>query len=316
MVAYRTFVLTSRGHIPIGTLENQEIEVWNGQEFTKTVVLKTKTQEPLRTLVMDSGATIELSANHLVQVQYKYWDPTLTARPVKDVEFGIRTIKGKFPIIETGTEKFPYAYTHGFYMGAEKYHRQARNVVSRATVFGSRRPSLEYLETTSETDKVNIVFPSDMPDIWDTPLDSKYSLETKLEWLAGLFDGGLVLRKQHPRPIWHMYSYNEEFLKDLKLLFQTLGGDARVIKNQDMNRASYSLRLSGVTMQNLRSMLIPTKTLTIPEIKYNPKKRTYQVPRIADVIDEGVVADTYGFIEPNRRTAVFNGILIGDGYST
>jgi ribonucleoside-diphosphate reductase alpha chain len=183
-------------------------------------------------------------------------------------------------------------------------------------VFGSRRPSLEYLETTSETDKINIVFPSDMPDIWDIPLDTKYSLETKLEWLAGLFDGGLVLRKQKPRPIWHIYSYNEEFLKDLKLLFQTLGGDARVVKNQDMNRASYSLRLSGVTMQNLRSMLIPTKTLTIPEIKYNPKKRTYQVPRIADVIDEGVVADTYGFIEPNRRTAVFNGILIGDGYPT
>jgi ribonucleoside-diphosphate reductase alpha chain len=170
------------------------------------------------------------------------------------------------------------------------------------------------LELSPDTDKINLVFPSDMPDKWDTPLDCKYSRETRLEWIAGLFDGGLVLRKQQPKPIWDIYSHNMSFLKDLKLLFQTLGGDARVTKNEDMNRAPYSLRLSGSTMQKLRSLPVVTRTMTIPEVKYNSKKRTNQIPRFADLIDEGVVADTYGFIEPNRRMAVFNGILLADGY--
>lgn len=313
MLARDTLVLTSCGHLPIGSLENQQVEVWNGQEFSSTVVVKTGTNKQLHTLVLDSGGEITLTPEHELTVQNAYWVHTLEAKKVSDLVVGEKLLKGLFPILETGTKSFPYAYTHGFYMGSERYHRNTKNVTSRAAVYGIRRPALEYLELDEKTDKVNLHFPSDMPDIFDTPLDISYSLETKLEWLSGLFDGGLVKRKADNSPIWHIYSHNGNFLKDLKLMFQTLGGDARVIKNQDMEKAPYSIRLSGVAMQNLRKMKLPTKTLTIPEINYY--RRGYQMPRVVDVVDEGMVGDAFGFIEPKRRAGVFNGILLGDGYS-
>lgn len=311
MVAYNTLLLTDKGHIPVGTLENQEVSVWNGHEFVSTVVVKTRRNESLRTLVLDSGATIELHPDHNVIIQNSYWAHTITTEKVSEQVPGKKLLKGKFPILEMGDKTFPHAYTHGFYMGVEKYHRQDKNCVSRTSVYGTRRPALQFLEL-KESDKTSLYFPDSIPDIYEVPLSTEYSLETKLDWLAGLFDGGLTKRAVRDRPIWHIYSKSENFLKDLKLMFQTLGGDARVIKNEDLARDPYSIRLSGVTMQNLRKMQIPLNNHQIPEINYY--RRGFQMPRIVDVLDEGVVGDTYGFIEPKRRSAVFNGILLGDGY--
>jgi ribonucleoside-diphosphate reductase alpha chain len=314
MVAYQTLLLTDKGHIPIGTLENQEVNVWNGEEFVSTVVIKTRTNAPLRTLALDSGAEIELHPDHNIHIQNAYWKHTITTEKVSEQEPGKKLLKGKFPILQMGTKTFPYAYTHGFYMGVEKYHRLRKNVVSRTATYGMRRPAISYLELDPKTDKTNLYFPEDMPDIYEVPLSTEYSLETKLEWLAGLFDGGLTKRANREQPIWHIYSKSEGFLRDLKLMFQTLGGDARVIKNQDMERDPYSIRLSGVTMQNIRKFNIQMNNHVIPEINYY--RRGFQMPRIVSVLDEGAVGDTYGFIEPNRRSAIFNGILLGDGYTT
>lgn len=312
MVAYNTLLLTDRGYIPIGTLENQEVRVWNGEEFTTTVIIKTSRDSSLVTLVLDSGGEIELHPSHNIHIHNTYWGDTSTMERVQDQEVGKRLVKGTFPVLEMGAKEFPYAYTHGFYMGVEKYHRSTPYVVSRNATYGIRRPAIRHLKLDAATDKTNLYFPKDMPDIYDTPLSTEYSFETRLEWLAGLFDGGLIKRAVRAQPIWHIYSKSGGFLKDLKLIFQTFGGDARVIKNQDLERDPYSIRLSGVLMQNLRKFELPMHVHHIPEIHYY--RRGYQMPRIADIKDEGLRGDTYGFIEPNRRAAIFNGILLGDGY--
>lgn len=314
MSTKNTLLLTSKGYLTLGELENQQVEVWNGQEFTKTVVIKTGKDVPIRTVTFDSGASAELSINHQVYLFDNYVVTTHITKKVSEIDVKDKLIKGVFPILEFGTKEFPFAYTNGFYTGAERYHRVRNYAVSRAAIFSSRHVCLEYLEIDKKlTDRNSLIFSPDVVEMYQIPFDAEYSLETRLDWLAGLFDGGLIKRKVKPRPIWDIYSKNENFLREMKLFMQMLGGDARVTKNEDLARAPYSLRVAGVTMQNIRKLGLPAHSTSIPEIKL--KNRGYTMPKIASVVDEGVVADTYGFIEPNRRAGVFNGILLGDGYS-
>jgi ribonucleotide reductase alpha subunit len=51
-VAPETLVLTDKGHIPIGTLEDQEVNVWNGEEWSNVTVKKTATDASLITVTV------------------------------------------------------------------------------------------------------------------------------------------------------------------------------------------------------------------------------------------------------------------------
>ncbi len=46
-VAPQTPLWTKQGQIAIGTLENQEVEIWNGDQWSKVTVIKTGSQQPL-----------------------------------------------------------------------------------------------------------------------------------------------------------------------------------------------------------------------------------------------------------------------------
>jgi ribonucleotide reductase alpha subunit len=51
-VAPETLVLTDQGNLPIGTLEGQEVSVWNGEEWSRVTVKKTATDAELITITV------------------------------------------------------------------------------------------------------------------------------------------------------------------------------------------------------------------------------------------------------------------------
>ena len=63
-VAPETMILTSEGYFEIKTLENQIVDVWNGEEFTKTTVFKTGEQKELIKVVLSNGSYIECTPYH------------------------------------------------------------------------------------------------------------------------------------------------------------------------------------------------------------------------------------------------------------
>jgi len=307
MYAPETLVLTPTGHLPIASLDGHMVDVWNGTDYSLVLVGKYGEDQKLITVLFDTGAEFTCSTDLRLFIQQGYFDHTIVRKKVENLAIDDRLVKATFPIIQHGNEKFPYAYTHGFYTGAEKYKRRNR-IVSRASIYGARRPCLDYLEIDNVlTDKKSLYFYNQMPEDFTLPLDGKYSLETKLEWLAGFFDGGLTKRKVGSQPMWHIYSENFEFLKQVKLLIQTLGEDIRVVKNEDINRLPYSLRFSGRPMQTLRKLAVPTKYITIPEIEYY--RRGVSSPRVKQIIDNNRYDTSYTFMEPINHRAVFNGIL-------
>lgn len=302
-----TLVLTSEGYKEISSLTSRFL-VWNGAEFTPATAQKVADLQRVFRVTTSSGAEIECSPGFEFRIQREYYIHSVNERAVSELDTGDRLIKGEFPIIDSGDKEFPYAYTHGYYTGAEKFKRR-KKVLGRSAVYGTRRPALEFLILDENKEqKVSLQFPEDMPSDYQIPLEAGYSLETRLEWLAGLFDGGLIKRKVGKQPIWDVYSDNVDFLFRLKLLVQTLGADARVTKNKDLNRAHYTFRISNRSVQNLRMLKIPMKNHTFPEIEY--KRRGSEFPKVARVIDDYKKSDLYNITQDKGDTVVMNGILL------
>lgn len=306
-VAPETLVLTRKGHERISSLDGKEAEIWTGSDFETTSIFKVAENKKILRVTTDTGAEICCSFDHIFYHQPGYTTAVIEEVPASELEIGMRLQKSPaFPVTEGGTKVFPHAYTHGFYVGAERFHKRG-GALTRASIFGARRSVLEYLELDEEkTDNISLHFPSSLPDMWDIPLDSDYSIETKLEWLSGLFDGGLIKRKTTERPIWHLYSTSGDFLGQVKLLIQTLGGDTRVIPNQDLARFPYSLRLSGVALQNLIKLNINPHTHRFPVIQYT--RRGITSPKILKIEDDFRDTDVYNFVGTSSYGAIFNGI--------
>lgn len=291
----------------IGTLDTQEVEIWNGIEFEKTSVFNVAHSVQIITVTADTGQELQCSTTHMFTHQPNYIQDVLTSVQATELEPGMRLLKSpQFPVITSGTKVLPHAYSHGFYAGAEKYRRR-RLVTSKAALFGGRRRILEHLElSTPAMDKANIYFLDTMPEDYEVPVEAGYSLETRLQWLAGFFDGGATMRKTRPKPIWYMYSESRDFLQQVKLLIQTLGGDARVVPTTALTQEPYSLRISGPAMQKLQELGIPVIDTPIPINTYT--KRGLTSPKIASIEDSFRDSDVYNFVGTERKMAIFNGL--------
>ncbi len=306
-VTPETLVLTDKGHERISTLDTQEVKVWNGQDFEDTSVFKVAENVKILRLTTTTGVELECSEDQVFYHQPTFDSNVVEAVTAAELEPGMRLLRApSHPVITYGDKKFPHAYSHGFYAGVEKYHRR-NGAVSRAVIFGKRRPILDILDLNfDKTDKANLYFVDTLPEAFEVPLGPGYSLETRLEWLAGLVDGGFNLRKTKPRPLYALYTENWDFLVQTKLFFQIMGGDVRITKNQDLTRAQYSMRISGRYMQNLKKLNMPTVTTRIEEHTY--LKRGLETPKIITVEDAYRTSDVYNFIGTEMGTAVFNGL--------
>jgi ribonucleotide reductase alpha subunit len=99
-VAPETQILTSKGYFPIKDLENQIVQVWNGQEFTETMVCKTGENQELLKVVLNNGIEIECTPYHKFYITTN--DIPFDA---KDLKNGMRLIQSNFPIIENESNK-------------------------------------------------------------------------------------------------------------------------------------------------------------------------------------------------------------------
>lgn len=128
-VAPETMILTSKGYYKIEKLENQEVQIWNGQEWSTTVVRKTGEDQELLKVRLSNGSELECTHYHKFYVAKgkrpsEY--PILTKIDAKDLEPGMKLIKSEFPIIDNGPSDFPYPYEHGLFSadGTMEHSRQ------------------------------------------------------------------------------------------------------------------------------------------------------------------------------------------------
>ena len=119
-VAPETLVLTIDGHKEIQTLVDNDVDVWNGEEFSKVKIMKTGEIQDLIDVFTDDGSKLSCTPYHKFYIQENYSETSIKQIDAKDLKPNDKIIKSLFPVID-GNDKFLYPYTHGFFCGNGTY---------------------------------------------------------------------------------------------------------------------------------------------------------------------------------------------------
>jgi ribonucleoside-diphosphate reductase alpha chain len=116
-VTGNTTVLTSKGSIPIDELKDQDVEVWNGLEWSPTTVRQTSESAEIMNIEFEDGTYIYCTPYH------KFYKRNGSKIQTSDLEIGMQIERlDNLPVIHMkDTGKFKYAYTEGFFSGDGTY---------------------------------------------------------------------------------------------------------------------------------------------------------------------------------------------------
>jgi len=141
-VAPETCILTDKGYAEICTLQDQQVNVWNGVEFSEVAVRKTGEEQELMTIETSDGCTLDCTPYHKFYIQTKYESSRKTndekneknekndeknkrnkhivVVEAQNLKENDKIIKCSYPVLD-GTANIEYAYTHGFFCGDGTY---------------------------------------------------------------------------------------------------------------------------------------------------------------------------------------------------
>lgn len=320
-VAPETKVLTKDGYVEIKSIEGKSVEAWNGTEWSDVVIVRTGENQKLITVKTKDGFELDCTPYH------KFYLKNGKEVRACDLKGGDKLIKFDLPVID-GESNLPNAYANGFYSGdgclvGNKqrlyFYGEKKKLIERCgnIFFGEiNQPKQDriYLHTRELNEKFFVP-------------DSSYTIGSRMEWLAGLFDSdGTVSRNGETQSI-QVASINKTFLQEVQLMLQTCGVVSKVTKARDSgmfllpsNNGSGEDKLynckevhrllignGGVTQLQALGLKLSRLILT----DHKPNRECSQFVKIEEIIDKGRVADTFCFTEPKRNMAMFNGILTG-----
>jgi len=301
-VAPETKILTKDGYIPIKDLHGQSVEVWNGQEFSNTVVHQTGRMQKLLTVGCSNGMELRCTPYHKFFVCDKY-NPSQTIEvEARNLTLDMKIIKHAFPIINTYTRTMSNAYTYGMFCARGTYDNNGKPEIALPASYtdllpyiakeyqhmhsnGSATVGIKYIETT-----------------FFVPVN--YSVETKVQWLSGFVDGCCAVE---PSAKFYVSSSYSKFMKDVLMLLQTLGVHASIVKCSATN--GYRIYFDQNMLQRLVPLGFSPKKYPCLNMQQHTVAEQYEHITITKVEDRDEYDDTYCFNEPLRHAGVFNGVL-------
>lgn len=329
-VAPYTKILTSKGYQVIGDLKNQEVEVWNGKEWSKVTVKKTGSDQELVRVKLSSGQVIDCTSYHKFYVQTgKYSEGKIIEKRAQELEEGDKLIKFDLPVIE-GEETLEHAYDNGFFSGDGCMDGPR----SRIYLYNKKRELQKFfssVDTWINQDAFNrdYGYGKDLKVKYFVP-GANYTVESRIKWLAGLLDAdGTSLKSVEGSCSLQIASTNQNFLRNLQLMLQTLGCHSKItltrkagrfmmpkndgtgeLKEYDCNPV-WRIVISCGALTKLTEL-----GLVCNRVKWNivkePNRGALRFVRVESKPEkiEGL-HDTYCFTEPKRHMGVFNGALTG-----
>jgi ribonucleoside-diphosphate reductase alpha chain len=190
-----TQILTSNGYKVIKQLEENEVEVWNGSEWSKVTVKKTGTNQNLIRVNLSNSAYLDCTPEHKFYTVEKYSKSKKVEVQAQDLLPGANLIKYDLPdaIELTNPEEFKYPYTHGFFCGDgttyDNYSKTKK--YGKIYLYGAKKKLLEYINYTSYTenntnDRYDVVLPKDIAPKFTIPINAL--INDKLRWFEGYCD--------------------------------------------------------------------------------------------------------------------------------
>ena len=332
-VSPNTNILTSEGYKLIGELEDEEVEVWNGEEWSNVFVRKTGENQKLLRVRTKDGYELDCTEYHKFYVQRGYERGTgknkleILEIRAKDLKPGDKLIKFELPIIQ-GNKTLIHAYDNGFYSGDGCLTNQGQRIY----LYHGKQKLIEYFSSVTswrseDNQNRTIGHTRLLKDKFFVP-SGDYTIESRLKWLSGLLDSDGTVTNNNGSQSLQIASVEKEFLKEIQLMLQTLGCDSKVTimrdegsyklpKNDGSNelgdfncKEAYRLLINGNSLFKLTQLGLECNRLEWNTRK--PNRECSQFIKIESVEELPDLSDTFCFTEPKRKMGMFNGILTGN----
>jgi ribonucleoside-diphosphate reductase alpha chain len=328
-VAPETQILTRDGYQPISELEDEYVDVWNGEDWSNVQVKKTSDNQELIKVVID-GEYLECTPYHKFYVV----DKVKTYSKVKsfiekrayELQPGDKLIKYELPIID-GERELENAYTLGFHTGDGSY-TQGKPILD---LYGNKKQVLEHIAYTRYYEDVNNnrirTYLSIPPHTKFVVPGVDYTIESRLKWFAGLVDSDGHIAKNGNTETIQIVSIHFDFLREVKYMLHTLGVNAKITNGVEAAmrlmpdghggqkeydcKQSWRLLISNTGLARLCNLDFHHYTKK-SNISFNiPNRNAERFNVVEDVIYTGRFDKTYCFEEPKRHMGMFNGFLTG-----
>ncbi|PCI27170.1 hypothetical protein COB52_05240 [Candidatus Kaiserbacteria bacterium] len=328
-VQKNTLILTDKGHLRIKDLKDEYVNVWNGEQFSQVCVKKTGDDDHLLKIKLSNGMELECTEKHKWIVQDG--DPRKNSTKkvfTKDLKIGDRLVKFETPIVDYNeAEEFPFPYTHGFFCGDDGLYNYGDPCV---VLHGEKTKLISHLDISNliynptKQNSITVQFPIQLENKFVVPIN--YSTCSKLRWLEGYCDAdGCIGYGPKGQETIQIVSTNNDFLKQVQLMIQTLGIQTKISSAQNQKtcllpdgeggrkeypcQLSWCLSITTLGIQKLSRIGFSPNRLQI--LNNVSAKNAIVFVTIEEIIDENKYEETYCFNEPLKHQGVFNGILTG-----
>ena len=320
-----TTILTAQGNLVIKDLENQNVNVWNGKQWSNTTVVKTNTNQELIEVTLNTGESIKCTPYHKFYVQESYSSKPVEKR-ASELSVDDKLIKFNVEAIQGGNKTLDKAYQNGFFTG-DGCSYKGKSIVYLYNDKKSLRH--KFTDVTYEYSyKERITLHVDgLQDKFFIP-NSDYSIKDRLDWLSGLMDADGTVVTNGTNECLQLASINPEFLRDLQQMLLTLGVRSKVTLNKKACKTSmpkndgtgdYALYnckqverilISSSSLYKLAQLGFKCERLQFTANK--PQRNAEQFSKVESIKMLEGLHDTYCFNEPLEHKGVFNGILTGN----
>jgi len=327
-----TKILTDKGYFMIKDLQDREVNVWNGEEFSNVEIKYTGHQEIYK-VILSNGMELDCSPGHkwLIQQGNPKHPERCICQEIETTNLKENDIIERYitPHVEfLNEDSFLNPYMHGFFCGDGSYCNNYPIIY----LYGIKKELLKYFKYDSmqenETRICFYVHKYINKVKYEVPIN--YNIDTRLRWLEGLCDsdGCINLNSTKDATSIQISSINLKFLQDVQLLTTTLGITSNIKLNHKaekrlMPKNDGTGEYAFFNCKNCYILYITTKSVNkLIEIGFSPKRlkllycerlnNTKEVSERIKIVSIEKILDneaTFCFNEPKKHRGIFNGIL-------
>lgn len=290
-VAPETMILTDKGYFPISLLKNQPVNVWNGKEFSSTVVKQTGVMQKLINITFNNGMKIRCTPYHkfYIDIDNNGGSKMIEA---KDLKIDMRIIDYTVPKLDITGETMEFAYTQGLFTGIE-------------------------WQSNQQIDRDYICVPFNVKDKYFVPIN--FDITSKIKWFEGFMDAEGHVIEDDGVKTFKITNTSHYFLTKVFLMLQTLGVKSKISVSKnifykffpDKGLRRYDLIIDNLNISRLVSLGFAPKKIDVTVNNTQLLNVQDENVYITGIEDKDQYDDTYCFDEPKEHKGIFNGIITG-----
>jgi ribonucleoside-diphosphate reductase alpha chain len=303
-----TEILTKKyGYRQIQHALNEEIEVWNGYQWSTVMPEVTGFSQDMSRISFNDGSELRCTKYH------KFILDDGTRVKAKDLKEGDRLTKHNWPVIE-GDMQYAEMYRQGFFSG-DGWTTGNRSYIG---LYGEKK-KLANLMAYKTCKEYNITGGYEGTDTTETKLylylgtDLRFSktfvppidwtLRCRLDWLAGLMDSdGCTVCSENSISV-QVSSKDRDFLHHVKRMLNCMGTTGTLAPMKDCWRLS----ISSSNLKVLQELGLVTYRLDLSG--NDPQRDASRFVTVNNIEDDGRCAVVYCFNEPENHSGIFGGVL-------